>query len=44
MQSDEDFIKEVENRHKQHKKKRFKFGDNFLFGDVRALKNYFKED
>ena len=45
MDSDKDFLKEVENRHKQHKKKRFKLGDGILFGDARVLlKEYFKED
>ena len=44
MQSDKEFLQEYENRHKQHKKKRFKFGDDFLFGDIRALKQYFEED
>ena len=43
MQRDKDFLKEYLNRHKPKKKKRFRFPEHYLSGNVNALKDYFKE-
>ena len=44
MQSDKDFLNEV-NRHKRHqKKKRFSFTNDYIIGDVCRLIEYFKGD
>ena len=43
MQSDKEFLKELEDRNKPKKKKRFSFTNDYLIGDVGTLVEYFKK-
>lgn len=42
MQRDKDFLKELKERHQRKKRKRFRFSNDYITGNLQSLINYFK--